>query len=114
MLVQTEGASGGRYLRASGEVGRFRSAPLDGPIVDTYGAGDSFAAGLTYALGSGLPLDAALERAAHCGAAALIRRGLSESLRRNRLGRGACGDGSPISSQALSREGPLSVVARSA
>ena len=55
-LVQTEGASGGRYVCASGERGRFRAAPIEGPIVDTYGAGDSFAAGLTHALGAGLPL----------------------------------------------------------
>jgi ribokinase len=75
LLVQTEGASGGRYVRPSGETGRFAAAPLTGPIADTYGAGDSFAAGLTYALGAGLALPEALECAAQCGAAALARRG---------------------------------------
>ena len=33
--------------------GRFAAAPLPGPVVDTYGAGDAFAAGLTYALAGG-------------------------------------------------------------
>jgi ribokinase len=36
--------------------------------VDTYGAGDCFAAGLTYALGAGLAVDDALALAAKCGA----------------------------------------------
>jgi ribokinase len=43
--------------------------------VDAYGAGDSFAGGLTYALGSGLDVEAALELAARCGAANLTGRG---------------------------------------
>jgi ribokinase len=37
-------------------------------VVDTYGAGDSFAAGLTFALGSGLDVEKALALAARCGA----------------------------------------------
>jgi ribokinase len=43
--------------------------------LDTYGAGDSFAGGLTFALGAGLPVDEALALAARCGAAALTGRG---------------------------------------
>jgi ribokinase len=35
---------------------------------DSYGCGDSFAAGLTYALGAGLGLDDAFALAARCGA----------------------------------------------
>jgi ribokinase len=75
LLVQTEGADGGRYVRPSGAIGRFRAAPLAGPAVDTYGAGDSFAAGLTHALGARRALDDALALAALCGAGALARRG---------------------------------------
>jgi ribokinase len=44
--------------------------------VDAYGAGDCFAAGLTYSLGRQLPLDDALAFAAHCAAAALTGRGV--------------------------------------
>ena len=75
VLVQTEGAAGGRFVRASGEMGRFSAASPAGPIADTYGAGDSFAAGLTHAFGSGLPLREALAHASRRGAAALARRG---------------------------------------
>jgi ribokinase len=37
-------------------------------VGDAYGAGDSFAACLTYALGADLPVDEALELASRCGA----------------------------------------------
>jgi ribokinase len=40
-------------------------------VRDAYGCGDSFAAGLTYALGEGLDPDRALQLAAACGAACL-------------------------------------------
>ena len=40
-----------------------------GPIVDTYGAGDSFAAALAFALARGDALDDALELAARAGSA---------------------------------------------
>ena len=42
---------------------------------DAYGCGDSFAGGLTYGLGADLPLPAALELGARCGAACLTGRG---------------------------------------
>jgi ribokinase len=48
---------------------------LPGPVVDTYGAGDSFAAGLTYGLAAGMSSDNAVALAARCGAAALTGRG---------------------------------------
>jgi ribokinase len=44
-------------------------------VADTYGAGDSFAAGLTYALASGEEPAAALEVAARTASEALTRRG---------------------------------------
>ena len=57
--------------------GPYTAADPPGEVVDTYGAGDSFAAGLTYALGSGLEPNEALAFAARCGAAALAGRGVA-------------------------------------
>lgn len=74
-IVWTEGGDGGRYLLANGTVGRWEAAPLPGPPVDSYGCGDSFAAGLTVGLGRGLGLDGALALGARCGAHCLTGRG---------------------------------------
>jgi ribokinase len=71
LVVWTLGDEG-----AVAEPGRtYPAAPLPGPPVDSYGAGDSFAAGLTFALARGDSLDDAMALAARCGAAALARRG---------------------------------------
>jgi ribokinase len=75
LVVLTEGAAGGRFVTADGREGRYEPAPIPGPIVDTYGSGDSFQAGLAWALGEGLDVEKALEVAARCGAAALTGRG---------------------------------------
>jgi ribokinase len=75
LLVATRGADGGRYETAQGQTGRWSAAPLPGPIADTYGAGDSFAAALTFALAQGLEPSAALALAARAGAACLTGRG---------------------------------------
>ena len=75
LLVTTRGGDGGSYEAADGRTGTWAAAPLPGPPVDSYGAGDSFAAALTYALGKGLEVDAALAEAARSGAAALATRG---------------------------------------
>src|SRR5437763_978981 len=65
--------------RAHEEPGRpFAAAPLPGPAVDTYGAGDSFAAGLTYGLAAGMDVPDAVALAARCGAAAITGRGAFE------------------------------------
>lgn len=74
-IVWTEGGEGGRYLLADGTAGRWRAAPLPGDPVDSYGCGDSFAAGLTVGLGRGHGLDEALALGARCGAACLTGRG---------------------------------------
>jgi len=74
-VVTTRGGEGGSYEAAEGRSGTWAAAPLPGPPVDSYGAGDSFAAALTYALGSGLDIDSALAEAAKSGAAALASRG---------------------------------------
>ena len=74
-VVLTEGAGGGGWTGADGTTGRWAAAEVPGPPVDAYGCGDSFAAGLAFALGSGLPLSEALEVAARCGAWCLAGRG---------------------------------------
>ncbi len=85
LTVDTRGADGGTYAATDGRAGSFAAAPLPGPVVDAYGAGDSFAAGLTFALGSGMDVDAALALAARCGAGNLTgRRALRRSADRGR------------------------------
>jgi ribokinase len=74
LVVRTAGAGGGEWERGD-ERGRYEATPLPGPVQDAYGCGDSFAAGLTFGLGDGRPLEAALELAARCGAACLTGRG---------------------------------------
>jgi ribokinase len=74
LVALTEGARGGVYEHSS-ESRRWTAAPLPGPPVDSYGCGDSFAAGLTYGLGVGLRAAAALELAARCGAVCATGRG---------------------------------------
>jgi ribokinase len=74
-VVLTRGAAGGTWVGADQREGAWAAAPLPGPPVDSYGCGDSFAAGLTYALAAGLPLDEALTLAARCGAHCLTGRG---------------------------------------
>jgi ribokinase len=72
LVARTEGASGGTYEPGGG---RWEAVPPPGPVRDAYGAGDSFAAGLAFALAEGRPRDDALAVAASWGAAALTRRG---------------------------------------
>ena len=71
----TAGARGGDWTGAEGNTGTWAAAPLPGPVVDAYGAGDSFAAGLAYGLGEGRDIGAALELAARCGATCMTGRG---------------------------------------
>ena len=68
LVVRTDGVRGGRYETSDGSSGTYDPVAPPGPIVDTYGAGDSFAAGLTFALGGGLGVEEALAVAARCGA----------------------------------------------
>lgn len=73
LVVTTSGALGG-WVQPGGP---FSAAPAPGPVEDTYGAGDSFMAGLTYALATGLAGHEAIGFAARCGAAALTGRGVA-------------------------------------
>jgi ribokinase len=75
VVVRTAGAAGGIYESADGTTGSWRATPLPGTVSDAYGCGDSFAAGFTYGLGTGLSTQAALELGARCGAACLTGKG---------------------------------------
>jgi ribokinase len=75
LVVFTEGARGGSYRTRSGASGRWAAVPAPGDPVDSYGCGDSFAAGLTYGLGAGMSVPDALALAARCGAVCLTGRG---------------------------------------
>jgi ribokinase len=70
LVVRTEGVRGGTVNEA-----RYEPAELPGPIADTYGAGDSFASALCFALGRGDDLDDALALATKAGAAVLTGKG---------------------------------------
>jgi ribokinase len=72
LVVSTSGALGG-WAQPGGP---FSAAPIPGPRVDSYGAGDCFAAGLAFALASELDPADALAFAARCGAGALAGPGV--------------------------------------
>jgi ribokinase len=73
-IVTTLGSKGGRWDGEAGS-GTWRAQPLPGPRVDEYGAGDSFAAGLTTGLAAGMPIAEAVELGSRCGAANMTGRG---------------------------------------
>ncbi len=66
-VVRTEGSRGGSYEQRGTPTGHWQASPPPGPIVDGYGCGDSFAAGLTFGLAAGMGLPLALAVAARCG-----------------------------------------------
>jgi ribokinase len=82
LIVRTEGLAGGSWDQ-DGEHRRWKSRVpwADGdddgrpPAADDYGAGDSFAAALSYALAAGMPAAEAIAFAARCGAACASGRG---------------------------------------
>ena len=73
--VATAGPLGGTYAVDGGTPRHYQATPVPAAKNDSYGAGDSFAAALTYALAEGLTVDEAIALAARAGAAALARRG---------------------------------------
>jgi ribokinase len=73
LLVATEGSAGGRWWGTSG--GRWSATPPPGAVLDSYGCGDSFAAGLTFGLAGGLSVEEAAALGARCGALCLTRAG---------------------------------------
>ena len=58
IVVSTAGKEGGEWVGEDRTSGRWQAAQLPGPPQDAYGAGDSFAAGLTYGLAAGMAIDA--------------------------------------------------------
>ena len=72
LVVTTSGALGG-WMQPGGP---FTAAPVPGPREDTYGCGDSFMAGLTFALGAGLERARCgrIRRPLRCGSADRPRR----------------------------------------
>lgn len=73
-VVTTLGARGGRWDGESGS-GTWEPLPLPGERVDAYGAGDSFAAGITVGLAAGMPIAEAVHLGARCGVSNLTGRG---------------------------------------
>ena len=76
LIARTAGSEGGAFETADGRSGRWPPAPVPGPARDAYGAGDCFAAGLTFGLGDGRSVEDALHLGARCGAAAMTGRGV--------------------------------------
>jgi ribokinase len=70
-LIRTEGAAGGLCLPGS----RYEPAPLPGPLVESYGCGDSFAAGVVTGLAARGSLATAIYLGAQCGADCATRFG---------------------------------------
>jgi ribokinase len=73
LLIETRGQQGGVW-RGESEGGWEAVAP-DGPIKDSYGAGDSFAAAFTFGLADGGSVPEAVQLGARWGARALTRAG---------------------------------------
>jgi ribokinase len=71
LVVSTAGSLGG-WAQPGGP---YKAAAPPGPFEDAYGAGDCFAAALTFALASGMDVADALAFASERGALALTRRG---------------------------------------
>jgi ribokinase len=74
-VVRTMGAAGGSWQTPDGSQGDWEATPLPGPLVDVFGSGDSFAAGLTYGLAEYGDIAKAVQVAARCGAACATGRG---------------------------------------
>src|SRR3954447_25486362 len=75
LVARPHGAAGGMLSIAGGKTSHWEAVPLPGPVVDTYGAGDCFAAGLTYGVAEGRSPSQALALGARCGAACVTGRG---------------------------------------
>lgn len=71
LRIATAGAAGGEAW----PLGRFAAPPRPLPVCDAYGAGDSFAAGVTAALAAGWSVPMAISLGCHCGNACLDGRG---------------------------------------
>ena len=71
-LIRREGDAGGIMLPG----GRCDPTPLPGPMVESYGCGDSFSAGVVTGLATRWSLENAIALGAQCGAVCATRIGL--------------------------------------
>lgn len=67
LQIATAGAAGGEARPG----GAFAAPERQGPVVDSYGAGDCFAAGVTAGLAAGWTAHQAISLGCHCGSACL-------------------------------------------
>jgi ribokinase len=74
-VAETDGALGGVLLSPDGSRHHWTAVPLPRPAGSAYGAGDCFAAGLTFGLAQGLDPKEALDVGAQCGAECMTRLG---------------------------------------
>jgi ribokinase len=75
LVARTAGREGGTLVTPDGVTTRWAAAGLPSRVVDAYGAGDCFAAGLTFGLGEGWSTEDSLALGARCGAACMTGRG---------------------------------------
>jgi ribokinase len=68
LVLRTRGEHGGAYVTRGGDSGTWDAATVPAPAVDSYGCGDSFAAGFAYARAAGMSFEDALALAVRCGA----------------------------------------------
>jgi ribokinase len=75
LVVRTEGRDGGSFVTADDVHGRYPAEQPPAPLVDTYGAGDTFAAALTFALGAHMTVPDTVGFAARCAAMSVTGQG---------------------------------------
>ena len=79
LVVSTAGKEGGQWVGKDHSAHAWKAADLPGPKRDSYGAGDSFAAGLTYGLAADMPTEEVLALAARAGAHKLAGRAVYDN-----------------------------------
>jgi ribokinase len=75
LVIETAGAHGGSWRTRTGEEGSWAAVLPPGPIVDAYGCGDAFAAGVTYGLGAQMGIEGAVALGARCAAVTIAGQG---------------------------------------
>jgi ribokinase len=78
-VVSTAGKEGGQWVGEDHTTGTWKAAELPGPKGDAYGAGDSFAAGLTYGFAADMSIDDAVALASRAGAHKLAGRAVYDN-----------------------------------
>jgi ribokinase len=68
LVLTTRGERGGAWRTRDGDSGTWDAPPPPAPAADSYGCGDSFAAGFAYGRAAGRGVQDAISLAARCGA----------------------------------------------